>query len=251
MLNKLFKRIRSTVFPNRCIVCGNICVDEFFCTKCNGTLEPFKVKLCTKCGAPKWFCQCKYYFYYFDKIVTAFPNKDTAKEAFYRFKFNSAVLSAGYFADCMADKVKNYFNNTDFDYITYIPMHFSKKSDRGYNQSEILAKHISKKLKIPFKKVLIQPKKSKVQQKDSTIAERFLNIKGRYKVKSNIDIKGKHILLVDDIMTTGSTLSEAARELKLMGAEYICCVAALKTLNKRKKLRLKPNKPIAISYKVM
>ena len=220
------------IFPNRCIVCGKICKDKYFCNNCNGLLKPFSVKLCTKCGSPFKYCECKYRFYYFDKIISVFPNDNNERESFYRYKFNGYLSAGGYFSSLMAKVVKSSFNDTVFDIVTSVPMHISKRLDRGYNQSEVLARKIAKILNIPYKNLLSEPHKSKTQHKLTSIADRYLNVKNKYKLIKNANIKGKSVLLVDDIMTTGATLSECARLLKLGGAEKVYATTALKTINK-------------------
>ena len=232
MQNKGLKKLNALIFPNRCILCGKLCIDEYFCDKCKGKLSPFAVKLCPKCGAPLKYCNCKFYFYYFDKISCSFPNEDYSKECFYRFKFNSDMSAGNYFAEFMSESVKKAFDTDSIDFITYIPMHIIKRLDRGYNQSKYLAKIISKNTKIPFKSIFIQPKKHKTQHKQNDINDRFLNVKGRYKINPAINIKDKTVLIIDDIITTGATLSECARLLKLKGAKTVFCATALKTLYK-------------------
>lgn len=234
MLNNFFFKLRCLIFPNRCVVCNEICSHRYFCNNCSEKLKPFNIKLCLKCGAPLKYCTCKYYFYYFDKVTSAFPNEGPAQESFYRFKFYGAAYSADFFVKSMCNSIKNDFGDIKFDYITSVPMQYKKKIARGYNQSELIARKISKLLKIKYKNLLSQTGPSGVQHRLSSVSERFLNVKDIFKVKSPEHISGKTVLLIDDIMTTGATLSECARQLKLSGAEEVYCATALKTIRKGK-----------------
>ncbi|MCL2312917.1 MAG: hypothetical protein FWC41_10620 [Firmicutes bacterium] len=121
----------------------------------------------------------------------------------------------------MASTVKSCFKYEKFDYVTYVPMY--KDNSKSYNQSEILAKKVSKILQFPFEICLKKTKKNKVQR-GLNFQERQLNVKGVYKsVKS---LKNKKILLCDDVVTTGATLSECVKELSKSGAKVICVTAA-------------------------
>lgn len=235
MLNSVLEKLSKLIFPNRCIVCGNLILNKYFCADCKDLLTPFSVKLCTKCGQPVKDCSCFANFFYFDKVTCVFPNDDVIKNCFYRFKFRHNIASAGFFGSEMARAAEKSFNIKEFDFITYIPMHPLKIIDRGYNQTAVLAKTLKKELHLPLKRVLYQPKVFNAQHSVSGIDERFLNIKGKYKVRKNADLKGKNILLVDDIMTTGATLSEVSRLLKLKDAESVACVTALRTIKREEK----------------
>ncbi len=232
MFNEFFDTLRKLIFPNHCIVCNMLCLDKYFCDSCKDTLNPFSVKLCTKCGAPLKFCECKFHFHYFDGISTVFENDGIEKESFYKYKFGGNAISAEYFANKLADSVVEKFGDISFDTVTYVPMHWQKRFSNGYNHSEMLARKVAKRLSATCRPLLYQPKKSKIQHTLS-INERFLSVKNKYKLKKRIDIKGNNILLVDDIMTTGATLSECSRLLKLGGAEKVYAAAVLKTIRKK------------------
>ena len=232
MFNNLIDSLRKLIFPNRCIVCNKLCLDKYFCNDCKNTLKPFSVKQCLKCGAPLKFCECKFHFHYFDKILAVFENEGTAQQSFYNYKFSGNPLSAEYFANKLADLVAKKFGEMPFDTVTFVPMHWQKKTANGYNHAEIIARLVAKRFSLPFRSLLIQPKKSKTQHTLS-ISERFIAVKNKYKLKKHINIKGKNILIIDDIMTTGATLSECSRLLKLGGAENVYAATVLKTLFKK------------------
>lgn len=224
---------RKLIYPNRCIVCNRICSDKYFCKDCNRSLTAFTVKLCPKCGAPKKHCTCKFNFYYFKEITCAFENSGLAKQSFYRFKFAQNLYNSNYFSENMIDFIKRDFNGIDFDYVTAIPMSRQKKYKRGYNQAEILAKKISCGINVKYVSLLTRNKYAQTQHKLLSYNERFLNVKDSFKVTDEKFVKGKTILLIDDIMTTGATLSEAARQLKLSGADEVYCATALKTISEK------------------
>lgn len=234
MQGNFFEKLKAVIFPNRCIVCEKLTENKYFCKHCEGTLKPFSVKLCPRCGSPLKNCSCGRYFYYFDKIRAAFANEGAAKNSFYYYKFGGYLNAANYFADQMVKVAKEDFKGIHFDAVTFVPMHISKRLDRGYNQSEKLARKVARRLKLPCSPLLKERKRSKAQHTKTSIVDRFVGVKGRYSILKSARIRGKTVLLVDDIMTTGATLSECARLLKLEGAERVFALCALKTIYKEK-----------------
>ena len=109
--------------------------------------------------------------------------------------------------------------------------------DRGYNQVELMANEIHFLLDIPVIDALEKLKATK-SQKTLNAEERKTNISGAFRTKTGIDLKGKKLLLIDDLCTTGNTLSEAARALKEVGASEVITAAFAKTMNKCKTLDL-------------
>ena len=119
------------------------------------------------------------------------------------------------------------FKDVKFDFICYVPFTLSQKLHRQYNQSELLAEKLSEKLNIPLNDVMIKLFDTKSQHK-MNFRYRVGNVFGVYDIKEDQDVTGKIILLVDDVRTTGSTLNDCARILKIRGADKVyCTVAAL------------------------
>ncbi|HVP37510.1 MAG TPA: ComF family protein [Terriglobales bacterium] len=109
----------------------------------------------------------------------------------------------------------------DFDYIIPVPLHRSRKRERGYDQSRILAGEISKTVSIPLaEKILIRNKKTK-DQTHLTVEERERNVRDAFAVRDSSLLWGKRVILVDDVMTTGATLQECAGVLKDAGAREV------------------------------
>ncbi|MDD4297583.1 MAG: phosphoribosyltransferase family protein [Ruminiclostridium sp.] len=118
-----------------------------------------------------------------------------------------------------------------YDIILYIPMHPRRKRKRGYNQSELLAHHLARKMDIPvIKKAMVKVVNTRAQSALGK-AGRFRNLLGAFLVKDSTLIKGKNVLLVDDVMTTGNTLEQCGKALKDAGAT---CVDAFVVAMRRK-----------------
>ena len=109
----------------------------------------------------------------------------------------------------------------NFDLIVPIPLHHLKKAERGYNQSFYIAKGVRKILNIKVSDRIVKRIKYTESQTTMNISEREENIYGAFKVKLKNSISGKNILLIDDVITTGATISECGKILLEAGANRI------------------------------
>ncbi len=232
---KVFDIIANALFPNKCICCGEIIDrEDYLCDYCYEMIEYVDFsKICKRCGLNKKECQCKNRVFHFSGSIAPFENKEVARRAMYRFKFGRALGGSKFFAFEMAKAIKTVYNDVEFDGIAFVPMHFVKRLKRGFNQTEVLARELSKILEVKIFEDLLSSKYSSKIQHDLSFKERFFNIKGRYSF--NYNITGKTILLVDDIKTTGATLDECAKQLLLAGADSVYCVTGLITQSKKGK----------------
>lgn len=232
---KIINVIINALFPNKCISCGCIINrEESLCDYCYSKIERVDhFKVCKRCGLPKKACECKNRVFHFSGLTAPFYSEDVAKAAMYRFKFKKLSFCAKFFAYEMAKAVKNSYFDISFDGIVYVPMPNIKKLKRGFNQSEELAKMLSKILGITLYKDVLSAKYNPEQQHDMPLKERFKNIKGLYSF--NKKVTGKTILLVDDIKTTGATIDECAKQLLLAGANDVYCVTGLLSKPKERK----------------
>lgn len=232
---KLFDAAVSALFPDTCAVCGDILHDgELFCDYCFEMLErTAKFKSCPKCGLKKTKCACHKYAFRFDGCTAPFYFESCSKKAMYAFKFGHRTDIGKFFAAQMALDAVQKFPLADFDLVCCVPMLSRRRRKRGYNQSELLARELAEILKLDFAEGLLGCKPKKHMQHNLPNSMRFDNVKDKY--YSNYSVVGRTILLVDDIKTTGATLDECARQLKLSGAHRVYCVTGLITENKDRK----------------
>ena len=120
-------------------------------------------------------------------------------------------------AEIRGDEIKTW----RIDFIVPVPLHHLKKANRGYNQSFYIAKGLGKSLNIPVNQSILKRVKFTQTQTALSLVERQENIGDAFKVKKTKTVKGKNILIIDDVITTGATLNECARILKEVGANKI------------------------------
>jgi len=168
-----------------------------------------------------------------DRIIEDFSSlyifeKDkTFQDIVYSIKYTKKFLAGVFLGRLLAEFLEDKINSWKIDLIVPVPLHHLKKAERGYNQSEYIAKGISKSTGIRMQNNLIRRVRYTESQTSMTLPEREHNIAKAFKVEHKKKIKGKSVLLVDDIITTGATVKECGRVLKDNGANliYACSTA--------------------------
>lgn len=186
------KFILDLLFPPRCEVCKSIGPDSF-CSTCLDQVSFLK---------PTAF------------IHSVGLYEDKLKKAIGRFKYNGKINLAKPLGGIMAKYVNSMMDVNSIDFIIPVPLHRSRHLTRGFNQSELLSQELSGHFKIPTISGLLQRTRETLPQFDLPPKERYKNVKGAFSVNNKDFIKGKKILLVDDIYTTGATISECTIALK-------------------------------------
>jgi ComF family protein len=231
-MNALLKSLIWFLYPAQCRHCGEnldpadghyICsscwdqvkyIDMPYCEKCGHPLDPAstlpeKVFFCADCPDEASFGKARSIAYYYDSATG---------EAIRLLKDNGKTIMAGKLADMMAKGVHDLLDVNDYDCIVPVPIHKKKLRKRGYNQMDLIGRKMSAKLGIPIDaQSLIKSVHTLPQRGLERRAERIENIKGSFSIIDPSKIAGKRVLLIDDVMTTGSTANECARVLMKEG----------------------------------
>lgn len=217
------------VFPNKCPSCRRVISPcEILCEDCFEKLKIPSGERCKICFSKKEYCNCASKPKFFFRAVSPFLYKDSVKNALLYLKNKKSNRLAEYFAKEMVKTFDKDFSDTKIDAIIPVPLHKSKLKSRGFNQSELLADEISKLKGIPvIKNCLIQAEKN-TSQHNLKYKHRYQNVKGVYRA-SGIPIDCLTVLLVDDIMTSGATLNECSKMLRLEGVLKIYCLTVAKS----------------------
>lgn len=235
MLNRHSKlyAFSCVLFPERCAICGEVIKAGYrYCTECREHSERITGQICSFCGAKKEDCVCKKHRRYYDNVRSLFYYTDAVKQHFPRFKKEEHYSAAQTFAEEMAMTIR--CAGWMFDCVTAVPLHLDQLKERGFNPAGLLAEALSKELGIPdipllYKRYATPP------QKELSLLERTGNLLGAFDVTSAMNGHIKRVLLVDDVMTTGSTLNECAKMLKIYGAETVFVITVGNTLLKKEK----------------
>lgn len=223
---EFIKALIEFIYPPRCIICDKPIQNEGFCENCKDKLHVNDLNTCFNCGIDVKHCECNSFFYHFDGIVSPYFKEGYAKDAVYNLKFRGRFNCVETFGLQMADFATKKFGLENIDAVTFVPANKKSLNKRGFNQSELLARVVSKHINKPLvKNLLYKDKSAQVQHKIKNVSDRFENARNSYRAKRKCEFS--NFLLVDDIKTTGASLDECARQLKFAGAEKVYCVTAL------------------------
>ena len=206
---RFFKLLEYLIFPRRCELCGDVVeINKSKCDECEKISRADYVSFSNSNS--------------YDCLVAPFYFSSNIRYGIHRFKYRGFVELAPSFANEMHRLIEKEYYNIPFDMVSFVPLSKKKRRKRGYNQAELLAKEIADKMDLQCVNLLVKIRNTKSQQ-GSSAKERRINLKGAFDI-ADIDVKGKTVLLVDDVRTTGATLNECSKVLKKNGAEKVCTV---------------------------
>ena len=221
--------LKELLFPSRCLICKRIS-REVICSDCFSKISLIKGPICNVCGSPlegKGLChKCRTSLPYFSKARSYALYEGVIRTAIIRFKFEKR-RNLGIFLGKVLGKFILELK-WDIDFIVPIPLSKERLRSRGFNQSEILATEASKILGIPMSLGLIRIKETKPSI-DLNVEERLDNINRAF-LLSDTNLKGKKILLIDDVYTTGATTNEASKTLVERGIKEVKVVTLAREL---------------------
>lgn len=211
----MIENLLDILFPKICLNCGKY-GKNYLCSSCFDKMDlRFKIFPISKKS--------------YNFLIYLGKYKEEIRKRLLEFKFyNKAYINEYFLEFLIKDKnICDFLNK--FDIIIPVPMHKDKKLRRGYNQTEIFAKNLSKKLNVGYEDdVLIKFKENKTQ---SLLLpnERTKNVKDVFRIKNSFKLKNKNIILVDDIFTTGATVNVCSSLLKKSGASEIIILVIAKS----------------------
>lgn len=213
------------ILPNRCAFCNKIIVwDKLCCENCEKDFPYIDVPTCPRCGKANCICENKISY---DRCFSVGWYDKNMRNAVVRYKLQSPDNFAEFFADKLCKMIKS--ENLLFDIVTCTPMSKKSLKERGYNQASVLGKAVAKRLDAPFDDKILTKIDNNISQHSLSFEKRAENAKHMFNFTKGKDVKNKKILLVDDVITTGSTLNSCATILKGEGALSVVCATALNT----------------------
>lgn len=209
----MIEKILELIFPRKCMFCNEKINERYTCGKCLNIIKYYKEWVEKPVDA------------YYDKLICAMKYSGKPRNQMLKFKFNAAKYLAKGFAEILFQKIIKYDINADL----IIPVPISKKRyyERGYNQSELIVKYLSRLIKLEYRNDILIKVKNNNRQSELSENKRKDNVKDAYSIKNAEMIKGKKIILIDDIYTTGSTVNECSKILKKVGASQVVVLVVM------------------------
>ncbi len=209
------------LYPGCCLLCGRMlpaepphfcaeCRQNLFtdphpcCPRCAGTIGPFAV-VDGRCGS------CRQEAFRFEQVLRLGPYDGLLREVIPRLKHQRGEGLAELLGESWAEHAATRFEELHVEAIVPVPLHWLRRWRRGYNQSAALGHGLSTRLGIPCHTSWLRRIRNTPQQTRQTPAGRKANVRGAFQARPGSPLKGRSVLLVDDVMTTGATAGEAAR----------------------------------------
>ncbi len=207
--------IKNLLFPTK-----NLC---YLCKDREGSVNGF---VCNECREKILFMNKEIELepQIINRTIYCVSYNKFLKELVHDFKFNDKSYLYKPLAELMLSTIRNK-NIDSIDLVAFIPIHRKKEAIRGYNQSELLASYIGEALGLPVSRSNLIKSRWTKEQNTLNRSERLKNLKDSFGIRNPNEFVGKKILLVDDLITTGSTFKECAELLKKSGAKSVICIA--------------------------
>ena len=196
------------IFPPKCPFCGRVLEpgEEGMCVLCGDKLPRME-----KAGKPVDFCE---------ECLSALWYRDGVRNAVHRYKFRGGRIHGRLFGLLMARMLAER-GVAEPDVIAWVPLSRRHLRRRGYDQAEVLARRVGELTGLPVAPLLVKVRETRTQSRLKEAEARRANVLGAYGILPSAEVEGKRILLVDDVCTSGATLSECAACLLMAGAASV------------------------------
>jgi len=225
--SELFQAAISLLYPATCTICGNnIRADTYLCDSCEAKIVRILPPFCDACSEPfegsitsVFTCaNCAHRAIYFDAAVAAYRGRGIVREIIHEFKYRRQMHLRHLVAQWLRAALNDgRLRDISFDLIVPVPLHPARRRERGFNQASLLAESLRWDTSMPCRPVLERIRYTTTQTALDR-SERMENLHNAFRLRKSADVRGLRVLLIDDVLTTGSTLSECARVLKRAGA---------------------------------
>ena len=230
-----FRALTSLLYPPHCAVCSaSIEPHAYLCGDCHGKAPRIGSPFCMKCSEPfagaitgPFACaNCAHQTLHFDAAVAAYRSRGIVRKLVLDFKYGGQVHLRHLIGDWLCAALNDpRLCERSFDIIVPVPLHPARERERGFNQAALLAELLAGKMSVQIKPVLERVRYTTTQTAFDR-EERMENLHNAFRLRKKADVRHLRVLLIDDVLTTGSTLSECARVLKRAGAVSIHAATA-------------------------
>ncbi len=232
------RQATDLLYPPHCVYCYDEIESDsegmFLCGKCAALLAPGDWQACRCCGAglpefaPADRCvHCRGRRFWFDTVVALGPYREELRDAVLRAKYPKGQPLAMVMGRLHGQQRGDRIRAASPDLVVPVPMHWRRYLARRVHGVELVAETMARWLRLPVESRALRRCRDTHLQRNLSPGERFRNVRGAFRMRGGYDLSGARVLLVDDVLTTGATASEAAKVLKRDGAAASVTVAVL------------------------
>lgn len=216
----------DSIYPCRCQACHARVQDGVLCAACRSAIQPLPPDLCETCGGSTdgssvRCTRCRVVGSPVNHSHAVGAYEGALREAIHRMKYAGRTALARPLGTMLAEAVLAGGSAPPADAIVPVPLHWWRARMRGFNQSQLLAEAASERLEVPVARRALRRVRYTPPQVQLASADREVNMQGAFAAGDLTAVRGKHLLLVDDVMTTMATVTECARVLRAAGAEAV------------------------------
>jgi ComF family protein len=214
-------------YPPLCVIClGNVKREKYLCPACEERAPRIKPPFCDQCSeqfegaiSGNFSCaNCAHRRLYFEAAVSCYRSRGIVRHLVHQFKYGRQFHLRHPLGDWLGETLRDpRLRGRRFDIIVPVPLHPARERERGFNQAQLLAESLSGKTAVPLRSVLKRIRYTTTQTAFDR-AERMENLRDAFRLRKEMNVRNLRVLLIDDVLTTGSTLSECAHVLKRAGA---------------------------------
>jgi competence protein ComFC len=227
--------LSSLLYPAVCVVCdATIEPPEYLCGACAGKAPRLKPPFCDKCSEPfpgtidsTFVCaNCAHRTLHFEAAVAVYRSRGVVRKLLHEFKYGRQRHLkhplAGWLCETLDDP---RLRGRRFDAIVPVPLHSARERDRGFNQATLLAELLARRTGLRLNDAMERIRYTTTQTAYDRV-ERMRNLQDAFRLRKKAEVRGLRVLLIDDVLTTGSTLSECSRVLRNAGAISVYAATA-------------------------
>jgi len=253
ILRDALDALSAVVFAAPCRVCREPLLKLSripICDVCLASIQLIREPVCDICGRPNPFAEgvsagpavclvCRADFFSFQRARSYAVYSDVVVSAIQLLKYEEVTRLGEFFGANLAEMALRDAENFAADVVVPVPLHADRQKERGYNQAEMIARPVAKRLGLELGSYLLVRKLPRPPQLLLTRAERWQSVRGAYAIREGIRVDNLRVLLVDDVMTTGATLESCSRALKKAGASEVVALTVARVVPQRQQ----PNSP--------
>ena len=225
----------SLFYPATCVACSaSVERSQYLCPECRDRAPRIVAPFCAKCSEPfpgaitqTFRCaNCEHRVLHFDCAVAAYRSRGVVRRLVHQFKYSGQRYLRFPIGEWLSQTMRDSrLEGRHLDVIIPVPLHPARKRERGFNQAALLAERLGDSTGLRLYPALERIRYTTTQTLHDR-AERMENLRGAFRLRKNRDVRDLRVLLIDDVLTTGSTLSECARVLKAAGAVSVHAATA-------------------------